>query len=131
MSTVETLEKIKEMTDILDRLDEFYASHKEREVELLANALTDMVLLLDNNGVIKYANPSSFRVLGYDPKELEGRNVGNVIGETLRLESVVKTTIETNVRNKAGEYQHIYMYLGELKDTNFHLYIAIIRKGNK
>ncbi len=127
--TVETLLEIKRMTSVLDELDEFYASHKEREVELLANALTDMVLVLDAAGTIKYANPSSFRVLGYDPAELQGRNVATLIGETLDISASVNKTIDTNVHNKAGESQRIFIFIGELKDASLHLFITIIKKA--
>lgn len=124
-----TLEKIKQMTSVLDELDEFYASNKEREVELLANALTDMVLVLESDGTIKYANPSSYRVLGYDPTELIGKNVSCLVGEKLDIVGLVNTTIDTNVHNKYGESQHIFVYVGELKDVNFHLYLTIIKKA--
>lgn len=128
MSAAQTLEEIKRMTHVLDELDEFYASDKEREVELLANALTDMVLILDQDGVVKYANPSSFRVLGYDPTELVGRNISCIVGEAHNIAASVKTTLEMVVPNKHGEEQRIVIYFGELKDIGLHLYIVIIKK---
>jgi len=129
MAETGTLEQIKKMTSILDELDEFYASNKEREVELLANALTDMVLVLEKDGTIKYANPSSYRVLGYDPAELIGKNVCGLVGENLDIVASVNTTIDINVHNKSGDVQRIFVYIGELKDVNFHLYLTIIKKA--
>lgn len=129
MCTSETLQKLRDITEILDELDNLYISTKEREVELLANAVTDMVVILDDDGIITYANPSSSRVLGYDPKELLGTCFAKLSNASkLQVEDVLNKTTELVASKKNGDEQRVIMYVGDLSDPAFHFYIAIIRK---
>ena len=47
---------------------------KHQKYELMAENITDLLLIVDPFCVIKYASPSYKTILGYDPLELEGTN---------------------------------------------------------
>jgi len=128
MCNTDTLDKLRALTAVLDELEQLYAQTKERDVELIANAITDMVLIVDNDGYIKYANPSTLRVLGYDPAILVGQNIGFIIGKNKKLSDMVNKTTEIVSLKKDEDSQATFMYVGEMKDLHFHLYIAVVRK---
>ena len=64
------------------------ASTAHQNAELMYRTLwettTDAVLILDMDDVIRYANPSTLRVLGYAPEELIGRDLATIQPERYR-----------------------------------------------
>ncbi|HEV2610340.1 MAG TPA: EAL domain-containing protein [Noviherbaspirillum sp.] len=64
------------------------ASAAHQNAELLYRTLwettTDAVLILDMDDVIRYANPSTLRVLGYTPEELIGKDLATIQPERFR-----------------------------------------------
>ena len=121
------IDNLRKLTHELDELDKEEASRKEREVYLLLNALTDMVIVSDNTNIIRYANPSSFRVLGYDPHELVGSDIDQILSVDIDEKNINSSFVST-ARNKDGCIIPVHMYVGELKDGTIHLYISVIRK---
>ncbi len=55
---------------------------REKRFRALIEENFDVIVLLDGGGTIQYASPSVFRVLGYTPEELAGKNVFDVIHES-------------------------------------------------
>ena len=55
---------------------------REKRFRALIEENFDVIALLDGGGTIQYVSPSVFRVLGYSPEELSGRNVFDVIHES-------------------------------------------------
>ena len=51
----------------------------EERFRALSEHATDLVLVLDIRSIVRYASPSTQRVLGYAPAAMEGRNVANFI----------------------------------------------------
>lgn len=51
----------------------------EERYRLLAENMSDLVTLSDAEGRILYASPSSRRLLGYDPEELAGRALNDLV----------------------------------------------------
>ena len=49
---------------------------------LIENA-SDMVAILNTEGIISYTSPSTERVLGYAPAELNGRNAFELVHGTM------------------------------------------------
>jgi PAS domain-containing protein len=43
------------------------------ELQMLNNAMLDMISQIDNNGIIKYVSPSVNTVLGYTPEQVTGK----------------------------------------------------------
>ncbi|NMB90701.1 MAG: GAF domain-containing protein [Chloroflexi bacterium] len=53
-------------------------SISERRFTKLVENVSDTILLLDDQGVVQYANPSTQRMLGYHPSEMIGRNFADL-----------------------------------------------------
>ena len=51
----------------------------EEQYRLIAENMTDLVRLVDTNGVVIYASPSHEHVLGFSPKEIEGFSAFDLI----------------------------------------------------
>ena len=51
----------------------------EEKYRLIAENMTDLVIILDNKGVIHYASPSVTPVLGFPLEYFEGKNAVNII----------------------------------------------------
>lgn len=125
--SADNLQRLRKIGEELDELDKKDILEKEREVFLLVNALTDMVIVTDSEDNIKYANPSSFRILGYDPNDLIGRTAKDIL-KCDKLHEKAGSGFVTNAINNQGVEQPIYSYVGELNDGKIHLYITVIRK---
>jgi PAS domain S-box-containing protein len=127
-SNSDILNEMKELTNKLDELEREEATRKEREVFLLLNAVTDAVFVSDEHGIIKYANPSAFRILGYDPNYLLGTNIHSIFKTDKPIEKV-DTTFHTAVSNKAGNDVSVHVYVGEYREANTHSLIYIIHEA--
>lgn len=125
----EKLDKIRELNDQLDELDVVEQTRKEREKYLLLNAIADMVLVYDDEGIIKYANPSSYSVLSYDPTDLVGRHIDELIGPH-SVEVGLNTSMDIIANNANGTAVPVHFYVGEIKEVDLHLYISTLRKVN-
>lgn len=102
-----------------------YASERKRTMEqlrrselhfrsLLENAL-DIMTVVDQTGIVRYASPSTERVLGYAPHELSGTSIWRLVNESdaraaLAVYSRSATTsapsppVEVRVRRKDGTW---------------------------
>ncbi len=127
MCSSKTLSKLRIKTKELNYLDHETAKEHERKVVSLVSALTDMVLVLDENGVIKYANPSSQRVLGYNPEDLVGFSFAEMISSEICIFEYVDKHIGYKLKNKDGQWVNTQLYIGEMSVLTLHLYIVIIK----
>jgi PAS domain S-box-containing protein len=66
MASHDVAERRKAETDLKESEERFRA---------LIENLSDIVAVLDSNGIIRYESPSVERVLGYKPEELIGKNL--------------------------------------------------------
>lgn len=82
----------------------------------LVETASDLLVLLDGNGVLQYATPAAGRVLGYDHGELAGENLlryihpddhETVVEELHRglAEPGYTATVEHRFRSKSGEWR--------------------------
>ena len=68
--------------DITERIHWEQEVRRERErFEALARTATDAILVVDADGVVRYANPAVERVFGYDPEAVEGRSLTKLMPE--------------------------------------------------
>lgn len=66
--------------DISERkLFELHLMQSEERYRLIADNMTDLVAIFDENGVIKYASPSNINVLGFASEDLESTKAVNLI----------------------------------------------------
>lgn len=83
--------------------------------EKLVQNSTDIVAILDVEGIISFISPSVKRILDYKPEELLGRNVAELmpVDEIVKVRRILKvdskdfnkiTKIEFNLRAKNDEY---------------------------
>jgi PAS domain S-box-containing protein len=131
-----TLDKLKVLSAELDT----WEHSVQRETFLLLNGFTDMVVVTDNKGIIKFANPSSFRVLGYDPVELIGQSIdvlthGDVnhkerIDDYLerKISKIVGVGRSVMAKHKKGASVPVYLYIGELKGEDEHMFVGVVHK---
>lgn len=91
--------------------------HKESEeiFSSIVNVLSDLIFIIDKDGIITYQNPAVQRILGYSPKEIIGKhildfmhseditNAKNLIDQTLNSK---ENTLPVNIRfcKKDGNY---------------------------
>jgi PAS domain-containing protein len=125
MSTI--LEEIKELSTKLDKLEQEEAIKKDREVLLLLNAVTDAVIVSDEAGIIKYANPSTYRILGYFPDELLGKDIHSIL-QVDYLKNKVERSFQTSATNKDNCSISVYVYVGQYSECNSLSLISILRK---
>jgi two-component system cell cycle sensor histidine kinase/response regulator CckA len=105
-----------------------YAAERKRTIEavrrseekfrsLLENAL-DIITVVDEQGVIRYASPSTERILGYRPEEIEGQPIAGLVSEHDILPALAAyrastetgaatPPVEVRVRCKDGEWRVI------------------------
>ncbi|MEZ4227127.1 MAG: diguanylate cyclase [Polyangiaceae bacterium] len=89
---------------------------RSRYRALVQNAL-DIIAVLDHSGIIRYASPALERVLGYEPHEVRGRRLEELVHaddlQTARSaleESAVEgvsVRVEFRVRHKGGEWRYL------------------------
>lgn len=74
----------------------------EKRYRLLTESLTDLVFSLDTSGRIVYANQQSRRILGIEPRELEGRDALGLLTVAGQDGRAREEPYETTVTNAAG-----------------------------
>jgi len=100
--------------------DEKFATRNLRESEerfrnLIENA-SDMIAIVDEDGVIRYQSPSTSRLLGYSANEMLGRPAGEFIhpddrakvGESIRQALLAQdkpVTVEFRIQHKDGTWR--------------------------
>jgi PAS domain S-box-containing protein len=128
MPEAPTIERLKILSRELDEQERAEILRREREVYLLLNALTDMVVVSNDAGIIRFANPATFRVLGYDPDDLLDTNICDILN-CPELAHKVDTSCVTMAKTKSGDLIPIHMYIGSMKESNIQLIISIIRRA--
>lgn len=87
----------------------------EQRFKSLVQNGSDIIAILDEKGNFKYASHTTIRIAGYDPKELEGKNVLTLIHQDdvpiiiERLQHVIANTnegipIQFRLKGKNGEW---------------------------
>jgi PAS domain S-box-containing protein len=95
----EDLHSTVEMALYRHEMERTLAQRLERFQALVENA-SDIALVLDSNGMIRYASPAIERVLGYGPVELMGRRISRFLHAN--TVSDMTNTIERFVRDRVA-----------------------------
>lgn len=120
-----SLTKLKELDSVI--------SNKAREIierqkYLILNSITDAVIITDMIGKIKFANPSTYELLEYDPKEILGLNIEYIIKNKNKINT--GHGCDLFLRKKSGLEITAYVYAGELKEEDNNLLIFVIHKDD-
>jgi PAS domain S-box-containing protein len=136
----------REMREASERIARRKAEAALRESELryrlLFETATDAVVLIDNSGIIQFANPAVKDVFDYQPSELIGKDIDVLESERLReshrkilqgyldsgIQKVTSRTIETYGRRKSGEEILIEIGFGEMKLHDKLWFVGFIRE---
>ncbi|GEM47515.1 GAF domain-containing protein [Deinococcus cellulosilyticus] len=106
---------------------------QEAQYRLLAEAAQDLIIATDREGNITYANPSTFKVLGFSERELIGRDYRSLlIHDGVSLNEVWNTGFSTvyqvHAYCKNGETAYLEMNLNPLTRAGQTIgYLAVAR----
>ncbi len=88
----------KRAVEALQRSEEYFRS-------LIENAL-DIITVLDIDGTVRYGSPSFERVLGYEPRALEGQNLFTLVHPEDR--NLLDTTLEHGAQNPGAAQRIVF-----------------------
>jgi PAS domain S-box-containing protein len=72
---------------------------------VLVESSTDLIVVVDETGRIRYANPAAREILGHEPEELLGAEVGTLV--TPEFEADVVSAAERAVRGRPQARRHV------------------------
>lgn len=107
-----------DVTEIKKAQEELHES--ERKFRLLAENMSDVILLQDREGFLLYVSPSAERILGYTPAELEGTSVFDFVDmsdaerwrrEVYKQLSDGVASTQTIVRARRADGENIWLEL--------------------
>lgn len=136
----ELLEKIKVLTASLEEQETTSATRRQQAVLLLLECVTDMVFVTNIDGIIKFANPSSYKICGYVQEELVGKHINlfmsdedvaiykDCLTNINEQDEVLGCARDIVVKTKENKFITAHLYLGELKEENSHLFIGVLHK---
>jgi PAS domain S-box-containing protein len=103
-------------------IDEYVKS--EKRFTSLVKELSDIIFILEKSGAIRFVSDSIENILGYEPEDLTGKNIGHLIHKKNRTQfkALFKNTIKENRGTfiKEFQFQHnngMWIYL-EISGTN-------------
>jgi diguanylate cyclase (GGDEF)-like protein/PAS domain S-box-containing protein len=109
------------------RLAEERASATETRFAALVEQVSDIIAVLDNQGVIQYASPATARVLGQTEGALTGRNLVELIhpddapAELIELarpdEQGVGSPVELRLQADDGSWRYLEVVVSDLTDN--------------
>ncbi|PSP56627.1 hypothetical protein BRC82_01755 [Halobacteriales archaeon QS_1_67_19] len=87
-------------------LDDPDAGERRKAFDALAEASADGIVMLDEDSVVRYANPAVERILGYEPEELVGESQVKIIPDRLRERHLAafRRYLNTGERHLDWEY---------------------------
>jgi len=109
----------------------------EQKFRLITEHSSDLIRIIDETGIIRYASPSHKTILGYEPEELEGKSLFTIlhpddipfVQKRLRYKKKERDSLEYRTKTKQGNYVWIESHTSSIFDENdqFVHYIAVAR----
>jgi len=132
----------KVVRDITDRkkVEEALRESEER-YRIIAQTASDVIITIDQEGIIQFVNSASEKVFGYKPAELLGENITALMPERLRKVhiSALKAYVETGKKkmkwesielpglHKSGHEVPLEISYGEFMKEDRHFFTGIVR----
>jgi PAS domain S-box-containing protein len=121
--------------------EEEAVSENESRFEILAETATDGIISIDDQSMIRYANPAAGRLFGYEPDEMLGNTLTSLMPEPLRQIHLtsVRRYLSTGQRHvgwraveliglhKSGREFPIEVSFGEAIHNGRHFFTGIVR----
>jgi PAS domain S-box-containing protein len=148
ISTVGQGEEFRGTVGVVRRVEESEAAasiraagERRQAFDALAEASADGIIMLDDDSVIRYANPAVERILGYSPEELVGGSNMTIIPERLRrvhaeaLQRYLETGekhidwryVELPGQHKDGHEVPLAISLNEFEHDGEHYFVGTFR----
>ena len=98
-----------------------------------AHIYRELIIELDNSGIVKNISPNSSKILGYDIDEIVGLNIFNfIVGDSIEFDEVFEENQEIALRSKSGENKYFdavtNLIFNQNQEQNSAL-ISLIDKG--
>ncbi|NHN61445.1 MULTISPECIES: PAS domain S-box protein [Halorussus] len=136
-----TLGVVREVEDAGAAAEIRDVGERRQAFDALAEASADGIIMLDDDSVIRYANPAVERILGYAPEELVGGSKMRIIPERLRevhaealqryLETSEKhidwTYVELPGQHRDGHEVPLAISLNEFTHDGEHYFVGTFR----
>jgi PAS domain S-box-containing protein len=101
-----SLEEINSNKRLLEKNKEILEK-RERRLRLITDNMMDIVTQCDSRGICQYISPSLGKILGYNPRELLGKNVSDFVHPE-DLQNVRKSFIRARDNNAPNEIEYRY-----------------------
>lgn len=130
------------VTDITERKEEESARRlSDERYRVLVETANDAILSIDETGAIRFANPATTRIFGYDPIELIGKPVTALMPEfMLKIHESASGRCLTSCElhgscrgieviglNRNGQEFPVEISLGELNQSGQRMFTGVIR----
>src|ERR1700722_8500810 len=129
----------KEITERKHAEDELKSSEEKHRV--IVEAANDVVVSMNERGVILFANPATRRIFGYDPAEIVGRSMTMLMPEAMRKlhengfnryldtgkRHVNWRGVEVTAQRKGGQEFPVEVSFGELTSDRHKVFTGFIR----
>jgi PAS domain S-box-containing protein len=93
--------------------------------EIIAEAASDAIIIIDDHGKILSASRAAERIFGYSQHEMVGLTLDKLIpGHST---PVKRDAFEVSARHKAGKEIQVELTIGEYQKNNRHFYTGVVR----
>ena len=125
----QTVENLQQYVEAYGHLESMLW-HSARRFQALIENSSDVVLILDADGIIRYATPAMSRILGYAPEHIIGKTIQEFTHPDyiLLLNKTLKTAfdqpgiglqeIETQIKHQDGSWRVLLATFTNLLDNN-------------
>jgi two-component system sensor kinase FixL len=110
------------------------------KLSLFIQSIQDVVVVINNKGIIQTANPAITRILGFVPKEVEGKNVSCLMGaphkakhdsyinshQTTGIKKIIGIGREVIAVHKDGTKIPVRLSVSEIENNGEQLYIGML-----
>jgi PAS domain S-box-containing protein len=104
--------------------------HREAELRSVLETVVDGILTFDEEGAIDSSNPAADRIFGYEPEEIVGMNIRELLHESSQESNCEKLSRMLSLENR-GASESGREFLGKKKDdTTFPLHLAVSGRGH-